>query len=326
MTSIRRILLIVAALAFAGCAIATKPNLPYLGPIPQLDKIAQRNPLLAREICKLPEFQDGVSQSETSALDILVDIYHKNPDKFDETFDEMYQVGKPDVRKYCSPLQALFWLAEDANISSCNQLINKYDLKTLLDRCWTTEESVGINSKIEEADKLEGMCIDQELKEEIFPYVLPEEVINEAIKYPEKFGMKEYSGLSVNKNLKNHKKKWGNFSEVVDRLNAPELLHHYDQLNISDEDYWGDYKTNKSVFKDGSGNCVDVSQFNTFCLSKAGYKTYLIAVYSTYGNHMIAAFKDKGKIYILDKYGPYHYFKGPYDSLYKIPYSIIGFR
>ena len=276
----RKILLIVVALAFAGCATPTKPNIPYSVPIPELDNIAQRNMLLATELRKLPEIQDGVSPLESSALEKIVELYDRFPDKFDKALEQMYEVGIPEVRKYCSPLQTLFWLVEDGKINICNQVINNYDLKTLLDGGWKTE----------------------------------------------KFGIKEYGGLIFNEDLKNHKKRWGNFSEVIDRLNAPELLHYYDKMNISDEDYWGERKTNKSVFEDGCGNCVDVSQFNTFCLSKAGYKTYLIAVHTTYGNHMIAAFKDKGKIYILDKYGPYHYFKGPYDSLYKIPYSIRGFR
>jgi len=308
-----------------GCA-ATKPNIPYSGPTPELDKIAQRNLLLATELRKLPEIQDGVSAEERDALEKIVELYHKVPDKFDNAFEQMYQVGIPEVRKYCSPLQTLFWLAEDGNTSLCNQVINKYDLRTLLDMGWTTEESIGIHSKIEEADRLEKKCIDQALKEELFPYVLPEEVINEAIKYPEKFGMKEYNGLVIDEQFKKHKKRWGNFGAVVDRLNAPKLLHYYDKKNISDEDYLGDWKTNKSVFESGRGNCVDVSQFNEFCLSKAGYKTYLIDVDTDYGWHVIAAFKDKGKIYILDKMGSFHYFKGPFNSFYKIPYSIRGFR
>ena len=109
MTPIRRILLIVVALTFAGCATPTKPNIPYSGPISQLDKIAQRNPLLATELRKLPEIQNGVSAEERDALEKIVDLYHKVPDDFDKAFEEMYNEGYPDVRKYCSPLQALLW-------------------------------------------------------------------------------------------------------------------------------------------------------------------------------------------------------------------------
>jgi len=32
--------------------------------------------------------------------------------------DKMYQVGIPEVRKYCSPLQALFWLACENRIQA----------------------------------------------------------------------------------------------------------------------------------------------------------------------------------------------------------------
>ena len=52
MTPIRNIILILVALAFVGCATPTKPNIPYSGPIPGLDKIAQRNYLLATELLK----------------------------------------------------------------------------------------------------------------------------------------------------------------------------------------------------------------------------------------------------------------------------------
>ena len=127
----RKILLIVVALAFAGCATPTKPNLPYLGPLPGLDKIERRNPRLATELRKLPEFQDGVSPSEASALEKVVNLYHNFPDNFDKAFGEMYEEGYPDIREYCSPLQALLWGYIDGKFKQDDWPMKNY--KTILE-------------------------------------------------------------------------------------------------------------------------------------------------------------------------------------------------
>jgi len=121
---------------FSGCA--TSPNIPFAGiPIPStLAELNQRNPLLVQEIGKLPEIQDGISQLEEAALDRIIYLYDSNPERFNEVFKEMYQVGLPDVRKYCSPLQALFWLAEDGVLNSEIDLIKHYSLEELLSKAW----------------------------------------------------------------------------------------------------------------------------------------------------------------------------------------------
>jgi hypothetical protein len=82
--------------------------------------------LLAQEIGKLPEIQDGISDSEAIALEKLCDLYMKNPENFNKTFEKMYQVGKPEVRRYCSPLQAVYWLIMDGKTDAIN--IHNYDL------------------------------------------------------------------------------------------------------------------------------------------------------------------------------------------------------
>lgn len=97
-----------------GCAKPTKPNLIYQDPVPSsLTKLEQRNPLLGKELRKLPELQDGVSPSEASALERIWELYKFNPASFDSAFERIHQIGLPEIRKYSSPLQAVFWLAED---------------------------------------------------------------------------------------------------------------------------------------------------------------------------------------------------------------------
>jgi len=93
----------------------TKPNIPFAGNTypTVLNELANTNSLLADELGKLPELQDGVSPSEETALKKMFEIYNDNQQAFNKAFEEMYKVGKPEIRKYCSPLQALFWLAQD---------------------------------------------------------------------------------------------------------------------------------------------------------------------------------------------------------------------
>ena len=49
----------------------------------------------------------------------------------------MNAVGNPWARKYCSPLQALFWLAEDGNVKEVEKQITNYKLKSLLNASWS---------------------------------------------------------------------------------------------------------------------------------------------------------------------------------------------
>ena len=61
---------------------------------------------------------------------------------------QLDKVGKPDIRKYCSPLQALFWLAQDdmLNISGDNLVIKSkmfgilvyipFSVDSLIDITW----------------------------------------------------------------------------------------------------------------------------------------------------------------------------------------------
>jgi len=145
----------MTSLILLGCA-ATKPNIsiidekyksPRLAEADQnfleakviLNQISSRNNLLAIELGKLPELQDGVTNREKQALETLLDLYQNNPRTFDDAFSQMYQIGLPEVRRYCSPLQALFWLLE-ANEYAPEKSSLGYDLQTLLFRAWDFSE------------------------------------------------------------------------------------------------------------------------------------------------------------------------------------------
>ncbi len=94
--------------------------------------------MLAKEIGKIPEIYDGISETEAKALKQMIQIYEENKEAFDMTFKEMYEVGLPEIRKYCTPLQALFWLSQDGKLQS--DIVDEYSLDRLLDKAWTLEK------------------------------------------------------------------------------------------------------------------------------------------------------------------------------------------
>jgi hypothetical protein len=125
-----------------GCATMAKigqiePNIPYEGPYPvSFEEIRKANALLGTELLKLPEFQDGMSADEEMALINIVRLYIDQSADFDSTFERMYKVGLPDIRRYCSPLQAIFWLSEDGQLQEIKNLIANYSLRQLLQTAW----------------------------------------------------------------------------------------------------------------------------------------------------------------------------------------------
>jgi hypothetical protein len=130
---------ILCCILFAGCAVVgpSKPNQPYGGEYPKgFNAIKAANPLLAAEIGKIPELQDGISGSEEKALMQLIMAYKKAPVAFDSAFKKMYKTGIPSIRSYCTPLQALFWLYQDNKAELAGGIIADYSLIGLLEESW----------------------------------------------------------------------------------------------------------------------------------------------------------------------------------------------
>ena len=128
-----RVVVMASFLLLIGCVTAsgpTKPNITYSGPYPERFSIIQQaNPVLATELGKLPEIQDGIDAADEKALNTIVDLYQGNRTKFDQMFTEMYEEGRPEVRKYNSPLQAFYWILSDYDESYAKKLISKYSSK-----------------------------------------------------------------------------------------------------------------------------------------------------------------------------------------------------
>jgi hypothetical protein len=155
----KKIILIVLCwlILLFGCATATRPNISVLYQIPELQnqlpllpagyKLVAMGPLpsevqtlfqqlysldpgLALEIGKLPEFQDEVGEKQILALSRFTQLISNPIAEGKSNVAELLKVGKPEVRRYCTPLQAIFWLLEK----------NEYDPNTsLLNRNWPSK-------------------------------------------------------------------------------------------------------------------------------------------------------------------------------------------
>jgi hypothetical protein len=94
--------------------------------------IAKRLPL-EQEIARLPEMNASPNPKIAETLLALSKNY---PD----AFEKMLSTGLPDHRKYCTPLQAVYWLLEDNREERANQILADYDLKKLLSFTWLSNK------------------------------------------------------------------------------------------------------------------------------------------------------------------------------------------
>ena len=241
------ILIFCYLLLSVGCSTTTKPNTPYSGTYPSgFKNLAKNNPLLAQELGKIPEIQDGVSEIDAMALERIIVFYNQNQKKINSAFELMNDVGQKNIRKFCTPLQALYWLALNDNLKLID--ISNFTLIELLNRAW----------------------------------------------YQSGF---DYGGT-----------RWGDFSDVTDRLNSPELLDYYVSRNFTYKRVSlrsiDDYRNPYIIFTKKQGQCWLFTAFSVYCLKKAGYQAHAVTVFhgvSSKPNHVACEYIDKdGKEYILD--------------------------
>ena len=258
-----------------------KTNQHFLAAQTILDKISLRNKLLAFELGKLPEFQEVVSSREKDALFQLSKLYYKDSSNFDTSFSKMCQLGLRDVRKYNTLLQALFWLVKDEKLNEAKDIIKYFSFKRLLDYSWLLEHTKHIKRwkwRSKEAAKLLESCLDDEIKRKIEEFYNKNKgstdyIIFLAKNHPEAF---EYKFKPFDAKLKTHENKWKDFSNVIDRLNSPELVFYYIKNNFSYEQ--GEHGSPKKTFKMKAGNSKAIAELGQFLLKKAGYKTFIRTV------------------------------------------------
>ena len=288
---LRFIIIFVFPLHFTGCASfgPTKPNLPYAGnPYPPiLIELAQKNPLLVQELGKLPELQDGISETEIDALKNIVEMYNFDQVNFEKTFNEMYKIGLPEFRKYCSPLQALFWLAEENKLSNYNGLISNYSLIKLLNKAWKFNPlSYRLLSDKQIKEVIDGIEI-EDIRRQYLDYMqkgytyyyLQDSFVLDYRRskntHMQTFSIK--SAKIIEENLLTPKSSlpWKDHKIIIDRLNAPELLDFYINSNITyDHKIPGFHRSPRSVINEKYGDCDDLAYFGRTILTKAGYDVF----------------------------------------------------
>jgi len=305
------ILLAVILTACAAPGPAT-PNIPFAGnPTPPiLDDLALKNPLLAEELGKLPELQDGISEAEARALTTLCEVYHSDSDLFDTVFAEMYREGHPGIRKYCAPLQALFWLVEDGRRETCNSILHAYHQDDLLEKAWH------YSKKIDLSEEQLKTIIDSLPRKQQLMYagvIMQDTNISTTLylynDHPEYFSKESrkiirdaISGITISK--KKYQSRWDDYETVVDRLHSPELIDHYQHYSFTFLRGGASRRGfSRDIFKTKIGDCRDFTAFCVVCLQRAGYEAMPIKVISPStmsGFHVVCEFKDNDKVYIMD--------------------------
>lgn len=93
-------------------------------------------PELYNELLKLPEIKENTDKNKNAIEQIaLLGLSSKNKSAFESMLNE----GIKTKRKYCTPLEALLWIAYDKNIDKQNPLSDvNFEVSSLITDAWTT--------------------------------------------------------------------------------------------------------------------------------------------------------------------------------------------
>lgn len=312
---------------FFGCSSLgpPKPNEPFAGRSPyDFNQLTYENPLIAKEIGKLPELQDGISDSEAEALQQLCDLYAKNPESFDAAFAKMYQIGIPEVRKYCSPLQALFWLAEDNNLS--DKYITKYYLPRLLSHAW--QEKIQLTDD-QVLQIIKGIK-DKDRQDQFLHYIqngVDEATIKKIVanyrRFPNMFSW------SAGKIITTSDRRWGDVDAIIDRLNAPELLDFYINHNIRYKHIIPSFhRSPRRVIQEKYGDCDDLAYFGKTVLTKAGYDVFgrVVGDENVYCHIGLGIRLEDGSYFLAVHFNQRgNHMSGPYKTILELD-KALGYR
>ena len=297
-------------LILLGCA-STKPNIPYAGPYPLcFNVISTKNPILAKELGKLPEIQDGISANDAVVLEKIAKLYNTDPNSFEKVFEQIYQIGLSEVRKYCSPLQAFFWMIEDGELEAAKDILKDYSLKKLLSSAWDfqlkpfpfSNEQISVIIENTKDIGVQKLYFQNKNDKEYLQYLITRNYKDR----PEIF--KRQAQKIIRKvESKNEDIKWNDFNTVVERLNAPELVDYYERMKFFYVD-WRKLPTHPVspyyVFKNNKGECISITRFAIYCLRKAGYNAWEYRtkkiIIGPGGSHAFCIFENNGKKYVMD--------------------------
>jgi hypothetical protein len=124
-----------------GCSAPfnpTHPNPSSIDRVPNseakalLQQLDSMDSDLALEVGRLPEFQEDINEPQVKALTRFIDLITNVSKPEKANLDKLLQTGYPNVRKYATPLQAIFWVLE----KKADENILRYSLAELLNKAW----------------------------------------------------------------------------------------------------------------------------------------------------------------------------------------------
>ena len=220
-----------------------------------LKRLYALDSFVAVEVGKLRDFQGQVGEKQILALGRFIEVVSKADPEARANLNNLLKVGKTEIRRYSTPLEAMFWILEKDEYPLENPSgLLKLSLRDLLIRGWDYKEE----------------------------------------------------------------RRWSNFSMVVERLNAPELVNHYQRAQFKyDKDFkvWNVLNRKDEdpvdplyIFTNKEGTCRDFAEFAVSCLQKAGYdsKVQLFEPAPEWPHrmkrtkHRACLFVEEGKEYIMD--------------------------
>jgi len=276
-----------------------------------LFKLNRLNRDLADEVEKLPEIRKFRTYSSEIALSNLLKIYQFAPDRFDRMFKSMDEIGISERRRFCSPLQALFWLVQDEKISVSGMLLGleiekrtdeegncrphliaelksmeeqddstrlnqNFTLEKILNLAWNDESLLMQRSTIHQI--IAGIQTQSEAEEYALlvkrhdDLHLQSYIMDDFLRKRKIFDVNDWQQIETAID----QSRWKVFYTVADRLNSPELVSYYI------ENYFSFRKTPASgvyaAFFDKKAQCTDAAYFAQFMLERAGYKTFMRSV------------------------------------------------
>jgi len=264
-----------------------------------MSAIGKNNPELERELKKLPDFQNIELRDVEGLEDIIAAAKTENKSAFDLMLNE----GIKDKRKYCSPLEALLWIAYDREFNDAglidddNFSFKKFSIDKLTKEGWlyTTES----NGPIYERGK--------------------------------KSGSDNHNAKPISTACQSDR--WKNLDEVADRLNSPTLITKYMIDNIAyDPQKWEAFERTRrpqgartpiQTFNNKIGACMDQSSLVLYFLKQNGWvyndfesnKTNSACILHA-GYHFTCLYIQDNKFYVIDVGTPFiRGIKGPFEKI-----------
>jgi len=259
-------------------------------------------------------------------LEQIVDLYNQIPTEFNDAFSKMHQIGKPEVRKYCSPLEALFWIVEDEKLEDLHSLIHNYSLHELLHEAWGIAPGKNKYTFDLSKQQLKGIIDSLGERESIIyegnmkPHIIKRVMLIRYNENSHRFPKESRELINRSRKVSKDYMRWKDFNIVVDRLNAPYLVHYY--IKHSFEYRHGRNKTPYWTFKCKGGQCISVANFGVYLLKRAGYNTFVRSVdfagFPRGSDHTGSGIiTEDGKYLLVVNFGLYgNWMSGPHDLNY----------